>query len=563
MLTDLLHKLATLTRSTGLPVVRNGRLVWRVAPAGAALFGPAGPQLARWVADGLAVVVKANPARTVYRVELPTDTVFVKHCRVTGPRAWGREWIRPPKARLEFDNATALRSRGVPAIEPLAWGANDTLWPGQSYLITRGVAAVPFLDYLDGAFASLPPADQRATGHQLTVALAEFFARLHDAGIAHPDPHPGNLLLEMPACRVPRFTLLDLHAVRVGPPLAWPKSRANLALFNRFFQLRASRPERARFWHHYRRTRAALPVPSPDELRVQARELEAETHASNLHLWAKREGRWLGSNRTLRRVKRGEVRGLAVRDVPDCALRALLENPDAVFARPGTRTFKDSKTSTVAAFDLVTPTGPVPVVLKRVNVRTPIEPLKNLVRRSAVVRSWVNGHTLRDRGVPTPRPLAVFHRYRRGLPREGYLLTELVPGAVPLEAAPVPAVPRDVLVALARELRAMHDRGVSHRDLKASNVLLANGREPVLIDLVGVRTIDAIGAPRRAKELARLNASFLAAPAVTRAERLRFLQAYLGAGPAFQVGWKSWWALVSRATAEKVARNRRSGRVLG
>lgn len=562
MLADLLHKLATLTRPTGLPVVRDGRLVWRVAPAGAAVFGPGGPQLARWVADGLAAVVKANPARTVYRVELPTDTVFVKHCRITGPRAWAREWIRPPKARLEFDNATALRMRGVPAIEPLAWGTNDTRWPGESYLVTRGVAAVPFLDYLETEFAALPPAEQRAAGQQLTVALAEFFARLHDAGIAHPDPHPGNLLLEMPACRIPRLTLLDLHAVRLGPPLSWPRSLANLALFNRFFQLRASRPERARFWHHYRRTRASLPLPSPAELRAQARELERETHASNLHLWAKREGRWLGSNRTLRRVKRGDVRGLAVRDVPDYALRAVLENPDAVFAQPGTRVLKDGKTSTVAAFELPSPAGPVPVVLKRVNVRTAAEPLKNFVRRSAVVRSWVNGHTLRDRSLPTPRPLAVFQRYRRGLPTEGYLLTEVVPAAVPLDAAPG-CVPRGVLVDLARTLRAMHDRGVSHRDLKASNVLLANGRDPVLIDLVGVRTVAAVGVARRAKELARLNASFLAAPAVTRAERLRFLRAYLAAGPAFQVGWKSWWELVSRATADKVARNRRAGRSLG
>ncbi|VTT96464.1 serine threonine protein kinase : Mn2+-dependent serine/threonine protein kinase OS=Singulisphaera acidiphila (strain ATCC BAA-1392 / DSM 18658 / VKM B-2454 / MOB10) GN=Sinac_2919 PE=4 SV=1: Kdo: Kdo [Gemmataceae bacterium] len=563
MLADLFHKLATLTRPTGLPVVRDGRHVWRVSPAGAAVFGRDGPQLTRWVADGLAVVVKANPARTVYRVELPAATVFVKHCRITGPRAWAREWIRPPKARLEFDNATTLRMRGVPAIEPLAWGSNDTRWPGESYLITRGVAAVPFLDFLETEYAALPPAGQRATGQQLTVALAEFFARLHDAGIAHPDPHPGNLLLEMPACRVPRLTLLDLHAVRLGPPLSWHKSRANLALFNRFFQLRAGRPERARFWHHYRRTRASLPLASPAELRAQARELEAETHASNLHLWAKREGRWLGSNRTLRRVKRGDVRGLAVRDVPDYALRSLLENPDAVFAQPGTRVLKDSKTSTVAAFELPSPAGPVPVVLKRVNVRSAAEPLKNFVRRSAVVRSWVNGHTLRDRGLPTPRPLAVFQRYRRGLPAEGYLLTEVVPDAVPLDAAPGAALPRDVLVDLARTLRAMHDRGVSHRDLKASNVLLGRGRDPVLIDLVGVRTVAAIGVARRAKELARLNASFLAAAAVTRGERLRFLLAYLGAGPAFQVGWKSWWELVSRATADKVARNRRVGRALG
>ena len=43
---------------------------------------------------------------------------------------------------------------------------------------------------------------------------------------------------------------------------------------------------------------------------------------------------------------------------------------------------------------------------------------------------------LRDRWLPTPRPLAMFHRLRAGgLPAEGYLLTEKVPDAVGLPEA--------------------------------------------------------------------------------------------------------------------------------
>jgi tRNA A-37 threonylcarbamoyl transferase component Bud32 len=585
MLSHLLRKLTTFTHSPGLPVVRSGGHVWHVSPAGMILFGPRGPQLEEWIASGRAIVVKANPARTVYRVALPGDTIFVKHCRITGPRAWGRELIRPPKARLEFDNAVSLRMRGVPAIEPLAWGSSHSLWPGESFLITRALNAVPFLQYLETEFPALPPDEQAAIGRQLTVALAQFFARLHDAGIDHPDPHPGNLLLEMPPYRIPRFTLLDLHAVHVGGPLSWGRSRANLVLFNRFFQLQTTRTERARFWRQYRRSRATLPILTEPALRHQAKELERKTHISNLHLWAKREARWLGSNRSIQRVKRGHVRGLAVRDIPEHVIRSLLEKPDAVFTHPDTRIHKNSTTSTVASFSLPMQVGSLPVILKRVNVRSWTEPLKNLFRKSAVVRSWANGHTLRDRGLPTPRPLAVFHRYRNGLPHEGYLLTELVPAAVPLGENPSfashgvyprglleaqdhgdkPRGSKDVpsLVRLARVLRLMHDRGISHRDLKAANILLAHGRDPALIDLVGVRTLSNVSVARRAKELARLNASFLRNPVITRTDRLRFLKAYLSAGRSLRVGWKSWWNLVSRATAEKVAKNRRSGRVLG
>jgi tRNA A-37 threonylcarbamoyl transferase component Bud32 len=570
MITNLLRKLNGYLHPCRLPTVRAGGRVWHFTPAGAELFGPQGPQPERWAADGTAVVVKANPGRTVYRVELPGGTVFLKHCRVNGPRALGREIIRPPKARMEFENALTLRDRGVPAVEPLAWGAPDSVWPGESFLITRGLAAVPFLDYLEHVLAAMPPGEQRAARRHLASELAWFLARLHDAGIAHPDPHPGNMLVE--TAGGPRFALIDLHDVEIGPPLTWAQSRQNLALFNRWFQLRAARPDRARFWHAYRRSRVSLPPPTLAEARDRAREVEAETHESNLRLWAGREPRWVGSNRSIRKVRRGPVRGFAVRDLLADFLDDLLADPDAAFARPHARLLKDCPTATVAMLAMPTPGGPVPVVLKRVNVRSWADPLKNLVRRSHVVRSWANGHALRDRRLPTPRPLAVFHRYRGGVPLEGYLLTEAVPGAVGLDRVAQVGADPQLPERLARVLRTMHDRGVSHRDLKAPNILLERGADPVLIDLVGVRTRVRLTPGRRAKELARLNASFAASPAVTRGDRLRFLRAYLRIGPRLPApagaagggaDWKAWWAAISRATAAKVARNRRAGRVLG
>jgi serine/threonine protein kinase len=257
-------------------------------------------------------------------------------------------------------------------------------------------------------------------------------------------------------------------------------------------------------------------------------------------------------------VRRGALRGFAVRDLPDDFLRSLLADPDAALAHRDARILKDSRTSTVAVLAMPTPSGPVPVVLKRVNERSWPERVKNLLRSSHALRSWVNGHALRDRWLPTPRPLAVFHRYRGGLPAEGYLLTEMVP-----EPAAVRDGAKQVIVKLARLLRTLHDRGVSHRDLKTANILLADGTEPTFVDLVGVRTRVRLTDEQRAKELARLNASFLNSARVTRGERLRFLRAYLACGTAFQADWKKWWGMVSRATAAKVAKNYRKGRTLG
>jgi tRNA A-37 threonylcarbamoyl transferase component Bud32 len=569
---DVLRKLGSLV-TPARPAVRAGGRAWHLSPEGLRLFGAAGPALDDWLADGIAEVVKHGPHRTVYRVPLAAETVYVKHCRINGPRARAREVLRPPKARLEFENAARLRALGVGAAVPLAWGTPDSIWPGESFLITGDLRpAVPFTDFVETHLPEYTPDDQRHVRRQLARGLGRFMALLHDRGVTHPDPHPGNVLVEVPPSLVPHFSLLDVHAVRFGPALEWAASRANLILYNRWFQLRATAAERMRFWREYRLGRQSLPA--AEDPRREAAELERATLASNRRFWLARTARYRGTHRTIRQVRAGAVRGLAVRDLSDAFLRDLLADPDAAFVRPGTRLLKRCVSSTVAELEMPTPDGPRAVVLKRINCRSALDPVRNLFRSSSARRSWLQGHGLCERWLPTPRPLAMFHRYRAGaLPATGYLLTEKVADAVGLPEAVAGCRDTGVLRGwaerLARVVRAMHDRGVSHRDLKAPNVMLRGaavdprGATPVLIDLVGVRAgADGVPVAKRAKELARLNASFLAMKHVTRTERLRFLLRYLSAG-AREADWKMWWGLVSGATAAKVAKNRRTGRPIG
>jgi serine/threonine protein kinase len=137
---------------------------------------------------------------------------------------------------------------------------------------------------------------------------------------------------------------------------------------------------------------------------------------------------------------------------------------------------------------------------------------------------------------------------------------------VAMTTAWAPTVRRRFLRPLAADLgrivRTMHDRHVSHRDLKAPNILLDRGRTPTLIDLVGVRAGPAVPFAVRVRDLARLNASFLSSPVVSRTDRLRALTAYLGVPPQPGRSWKAWWAAVARATRAKAAKNARTGRPL-
>jgi tRNA A-37 threonylcarbamoyl transferase component Bud32 len=550
-------------------------LYWHVLPAGENLFGPEGPDLAAWIENGKAELVKQGTQRTVYRIRLPGGNVFVKRCRINTPRAWLREILRPAKARLEFENALALRSRGIPAVEPLAWGARHPILPGESLFITRCQnGAEPFERFLTTIDPSLPPCDRQAIRRRLTDELGAVIARMHDAGVAHPDPHPGNLLIEVGPDISPRFTLIDLHAVRFGRPLSWRESLENLVLLNRWFQLRASRTERARFWRAYVCHRRTLPTACPKALAAMAKDVERRTERSNARFWTGRLARYSKSNRQYCRVRGPATAGFAVRDLSKPFLARLLADPDAPFRDSVVRLLKDSPSSTVTEVLIPTESGLRAAVYKRFRIKSKLILLKNQLRPSAALRSWAFGHNILDRGLPTARPLCVFHRYRAGLAAEGYLLVEKVPDALSLpDAVAVAAGQRSVIRSwaddLGRLIRRLHEREVAHRDLKAPNILMAGATSdlrtamPVLIDLVGVVPGRPVLRRTRQRNLARLNASFLHQPAVTRSDRLRFLRAYLGWGLHGKGDWKSWWKAIEMATREKVEKNVRSGRPLG
>ncbi|HZY91074.1 MAG TPA: lipopolysaccharide kinase InaA family protein [Gemmataceae bacterium] len=591
-----------------------GGVRWQLRPAGLGgptaheadlLFGPGGLRLPEWLDAGQAAVVKQNAQRTVYRVALPGLDFHLKQYRGSDRRDRLRRLVRPSQARLEFDRSLAVAERGVPTLVPLAVGeACKGKGPRSGYLATRTLPeAHPLNGFLETGLAALPRQRQARLRQRLAVALGRLLARMHRAGVAHHDLHPGNLLLRLGPDDEPLLYLIDLHAVGLGPPLDWPAARANLVMLNRWFVLRCDRTDRMRCWHAYRaeargerlqlgRRRAALHL----EAGADGRALERRTVASNLCFWRRHDGRCLGHNRYFRRVQGPEVAGHAVADLPAEALASLLADPDAPFRGPGVTVLKDSASSSVVEFDLATAQGPRRVIYKRFALTRWSDPLAALVRPTPALRSYVLGHGLRLRCLPTPRPLAVWHRVRYGLRHEGYLLTEKVPDALELAAfvdrlACLPARARCVSLRrlidqVARLIATLHQRYLSHRDLKAANLLVSRegwyvsargtserraGPVPTtwdqaqvwFIDLVGVRRHRKLRRRRRLQNLARLHASFYCHPALTRTDKLRFLRVYLRWGLRGRFGWKRWWRQLDEATRAKVRRNLRNGRPLG
>jgi tRNA A-37 threonylcarbamoyl transferase component Bud32 len=564
------------------------------APHLDSLFGPSGLRLDEWLAAGSATILKQAPHRTLYRVVLPGLDFHLKHYPIVGRRGWLRGLLRSSNAQLEYHRTQALIVRGVPTCEPLAVGESQPGGPQASYLITRTLPdTVPLNLFLD----DLPQdwsADRRARFRQrLARALGRFLAALHDAGVTHQDLHPGNILLQLGPEDKPRLYLIDTLMVHLGSPLTHRAARDNLVILNRWFMLRSQYTDRLRFWHAYMTARTGGLVESdPHSVWAAVRDLERRTLQSNLCFWRSHDDRCVENNRWFRRFRIGNMVGHAVADLDEAALAPLLSGHDAFVRQPGARTLKESPTCTVVAFTLATAAGPLKVVGKRLSSR-PWRRWAAMVRPTQALRSYILGHGLRLRCLPTPRPLAVWHDCRGGLPGDAYLLTETVPGAVDLKAfverlAHVPPAERlrrlrCVIDQAGRLVRLLHQRLLSHRDLKAANLLVSptppritsRGIAPLggappdggdhlwLIDLVGVRRHARLPRGRKVRDLARLHASFRNHPGLTRTDKLRFLRIYLRWGLCGRQGWKRWWQEIAVATCEKVQKNLRNRRPLG
>lgn len=584
---------------SGSAEVEAGGCRWHLPPGlHTLLLGPQGLRLPEWLEQGAATIVKKGPHRVVYRVQLGTLTFFVKHNLAPDWRAWLRQWIRPSKARMEFDRARGIAERGIDTVIPLGFGEPLTRFGnGESFLLTLALENTqPLQQFLATTLVAIGGLRHARLRQDLARQLGNWVARLHDAGICHNDFHAGNILVRLGVNDQIELFLVDLNAVHLGKPMKWRASLKNLVMLNRWFALRASRGDRLRFWRAYykaRFTRITPPGPAcPQNPRILALDLERRTLRSNLYFWHRRDARCQENNRYYRKVKGPGTVGHAVADLDRADLKQLMADPDAPFLNPGDKLLKDARSSTVIELELRVAGEVRKVIYKRFRVTRWHDPMRSVVRATEAMRSWVHGQGLCERGLPTPRPLAVFHRRRWGMYHEGYLITEKIDNAQTLmqflkQVEDLPPLARLRRVRLqiaqaARIVREMHRRRLGHRDLKANNVLVSKDPRALsypghasnlgllpnlpssiwIIDLVGVERHRYVCWSRKVQNLTRMNASFFGSPSLTRTDRLRFLREYMQWNLHGNDHWKKWWRAIQKGTLAKIARNQRRGRPL-
>lgn len=572
--------------------INQAGIHWRLTPeCQSELFDENGLRLPQWLKEDRAKIVKQGPHRTVYRLSLPNLKGYLKHNHASGKRAKVRQWVKSSKAKLEYQRLCEVAQRQVATLTPLAYGESEK----DSFLLTKELSAEPLSEFLERVLPTLSLEQRIVHRHHVAKSLGQFLAKMHDAGIVHRDLHPGNLLMDRESHQL---TLIDLDQVQLSDNLSWKARLGNLVILNRWFSLRSSRTDRLRCWKSYAQTCGL----SSYETRQLAFEVEEQTTQSNLAFWAGLDSRCLKNNRRFYKVHHKDIVGHAVTDLNNAVLEELLSDPDAPFAQPNARILKDSRTSTVVEMDIPLHGSTQRVIYKRFNIKKWSSALASLCRPTPALRSWINGHGLRQRWLPTPRPLLVLHRKRHGLLHEGYLMTAKITPSMELQdfvqrlqsfsIKEQRRILRYTIQQLGISIRTMHQREVSQRDLKACNLLVipdaliqgaigekqktiqvTDAASPIdywpltnasiwLIDLVGVHCALKVTKERKIQNLIRLHASFHDSGFLTRTEKLRFLRSYLQWGLRGRESWKAIWRAIEKGTREKVAKNARSGRVL-
>jgi tRNA A-37 threonylcarbamoyl transferase component Bud32 len=334
-------------------------------------------------------------------------------------------------------------------------------------LITRGIHKSTDVS------TTLATHPTNAEAFPILSAALNAVARMHAAGLSQRDIHPGNFLLVDDTVMVIDGADIKPH----GKPLPKRPSIANLGLFLAQFypEFEIFIPDLIASYCHYR----SWP-PSPALTR------RIEKALMRCADW--REKKFL--QKTLRPCTAFIARKTWRRSMVcerarfSPALACLLDNPDAAMAA-GT-VLKAGNSATVVKIDL----AGRPLVVKRYNLKNRRHALGRALRPSRAAVAWCNANRLQFLGIATPRPLALLEERWGPLRRRAFFLSDYVAGKPIAEVIEENRENPEVLASCADQLRRLLQRlkqlRLSHSDLKASNLILAEGRL-YLLDLDGMR----------------------------------------------------------------------------
>jgi len=515
-------------------------------------------------------VVRTLPSRTVryLKLSLPgIPALYLKEYNLPSLLDSIKSMFLSPAER-EYRTAQKLTERNVPTFTPLAVGSvrRYGLFK-KNYLVSKSIDnAISLKEYLNN-YSPIQSGSNAEEKNRIVAGLAQFVKDLHGKGVLHQDFHWGNILIEKGREGSIRFYLMDLQRVKLKSKLTDRQKVKNLASLNTGFSQKVRRAERLKFIKAYLEGDRKREEHSARLSRLT----EKTTYKMVKKQWQRRDKRCLKNNKYFAPFKSGSLRGFINRDFHGPELSELLGNPDRPFSETTRTIIKDSHTTSSCSLPLKIAGEKVELHIKRYNYQSIFYSLKNLLRASRGKRVWKAAHGLRTRSIPVPEPVAFLEERRGRFLVKSYFITRMIDHSLPLvtllkhglagTTAGALTHKNSLIQEVAQLVRTMHERGISHGDLKSANILVqktpSQNEKCYLVDL------DRASIKKRGKkefvirDLARLNASLLDTKIVSTPDRLRFLKYYLRVHKTGDQKAREYWQAIAVHTQKKL---KKSGR---
>jgi tRNA A-37 threonylcarbamoyl transferase component Bud32 len=424
-------------------------------------------------------------------------------------------FFSPTKAEKEFSIASQLERRNLHLPKPLGWMKRVRRgWVRESYFLSEAIGTG--VSFIEDAAKSREP-------HSM-AELAQTLKEFQEAGLFHQDLHAGNFLWKANS-----LFLTDYHHAKMMRPLPLNKRLWNLShLFHSLRSMWGQR-EQLQFLDHY-----FDEMPDESQRReILFQKIYPVMDRLQRRQWRSRTKRCLKESTEFTLQKEKGIRTFRRRDFPMGRLERVMENHRDLVRKKPSCLVKHSPEVIVSILN----DGGEKICLKQFCYPHVWGRLKEHLRRSKGLKSWIAANGMRSRGLPTLKPLALVERkswlgivestlFMEALTTDLEMDRYLLKGFADLNQK------RLFINTFAHWLGGLHKMSLYHRDMKTCNILVSEKEEAWdfhLLDFEDIRMNEKINRKKLFRNFLQLNTS--TPKVMTKVDRYRFFKAYLHLNP--------------------------------
>ncbi len=444
-------------------------------------------------------VIKRSPVRTVASFIWQKEEYILKIFHYKG---W--DYIRKkiyPKHWIEWQNLQNLSHSKLAIPEVVAIGDGNT----QGYLITKKISHSFSLKEICQK-ETIAFSERRHWAKELAFLVAQ----LHNSGYIHKDIHTGNILLD----KEKKFYLIDLYEIKkvyFGKHY-YLKNLAQLAFT--FFKY-STASDCLFFLKEYLKFSVLFTNSNIMEIFQKIRYLFWDFYFSFMR---KRSQRCLKDNKYFQIYKRNGF--FAIGHKNQAETNQICQ--DFEYLKSIATVIKNSRSTLV----FQTQYG----IVKQYHRKMWHIFFKDLFRPSRAYRAWVNGYHCIIRNIPTAKPLFFAEKRWGCFTLSSYIVMEEIKPRLSLDKAIIQQQNLEkrlqILYQVGRLVRHLHQRGLTHRDLKSSNILIDDKDSIYIIDLDGLSVNNAPSKLRKEKDFQRLLRSVKNIPSIQEMDIQSLLAGY-------------------------------------